>query len=62
MRRCRFRAWRARRVSEEAIRRLVARHTLGPWFGFLGNARVPVLELNCALDQSLGLPVPATSR
>jgi K+-transporting ATPase ATPase C chain len=53
---------RARGVSEEAVRRLVANHTKGPQFGFLGNARVPVLELNCALDQWLGQAVPSTSR
>ena len=44
---------RARGVSEDAVRRLVASHTKGPQFGFLGNPRVPVLELNLALDQSL---------
>ncbi len=44
---------RARGVSEEAVRRLVANHTKGPQLGFLGNARVPVLELNLALDQLL---------
>jgi len=44
---------RVRRISEEAVRGLVASHTKAPQFGFLGNARVPVLELNLALDQSL---------
>ena len=44
---------RARGVSEEAVRRVVANHTKGPQLGFLGNARVPVLELNLALDESL---------
>jgi K+-transporting ATPase ATPase C chain len=53
---------RARGVSEETIRRLVANHTKGPQLGFLGNARVPVLELNLALDQSLSQAVPSTSR
>lgn len=43
---------RARGVSEEAVRRLVTKHTKGPQLGFLGNARVPVLELNLALDES----------
>jgi K+-transporting ATPase ATPase C chain len=47
---------RARGVSEEAVRRVVANHTKGPQFGFLGNARVPVLELNLALDESLAVP------
>lgn len=44
---------RARGVSEEAVRRLVANHTRGPQLGFLGNARVKVLDLNLALDESL---------
>jgi K+-transporting ATPase ATPase C chain len=42
---------RARGLSEEAVRRLVASHTRGPQLGFLGYERVPVLELNLALDQ-----------
>jgi potassium-transporting ATPase KdpC subunit len=42
---------RARGLSEEAIRQLVADHTEGPQLGLLGNARVSVLELNLALDQ-----------
>jgi potassium-transporting ATPase KdpC subunit len=49
---------RAREVNEETVRRLVADHTRGPQFGFLGNARVPVLELNLALDQSLNRAGP----
>ena len=53
---------RARGVSEEAIRGLVAKPTKEPQLGFLGNARVPVLELNLALDQSLSQAVPSTSR
>jgi K+-transporting ATPase ATPase C chain len=46
---------RARGVSEEAVRRVVADHTRGPQFGLLGNARVPVLELNRALDETLAV-------
>jgi potassium-transporting ATPase KdpC subunit len=42
---------RARGINEEAVRRLVAEHTKGRQFGFLGNPRTPVLELNLALDQ-----------
>ena len=50
---------RARGVSETAVRRLVADHTKGRQFGFLGNPRVPVLELNLALDQmKQGEPSP----
>lgn len=53
---------RVRGVSEEAVRRLVANYTKGPQLGFLGNARVPVLELNLALDESMGQSAPSTSR
>jgi len=42
---------RARGLSEDAVRRLVARYTKEPQFGFLGSPRVSVLELNIALDQ-----------
>jgi len=57
-----LRVARARGVSEETVRGLVANHTKGPQLGFLGNARVPVLELNRALDQSLSQTVPSASR
>jgi potassium-transporting ATPase KdpC subunit len=45
---------RARNVSVERIRALVRAQTEGPAFGFLGRSRVNVLELNLALDASLG--------
>ena len=38
------------------VRELIAAHTEPPTFGFLGRARVNVLELNLALDESLGTP------
>jgi K+-transporting ATPase ATPase C chain len=41
-----------RGMSEGEIRALVQRHTLGRQFGFLGEPRVRVLELNLALDAS----------
>ncbi|MGP0072444.1 MAG: potassium-transporting ATPase subunit KdpC [Bryobacteraceae bacterium] len=41
---------RARGLSEDAVRLLVAAHTHEPQFGFLGNPRVSVLQLNLALD------------
>ena len=41
---------RARGVSEEDLRRLVAEHTEGRQFGILGEPRVNVLLLNLALD------------
>ncbi len=53
---------RARGVGQEAIRRLVAGHTdEAPQFGFLGNPRVHVLDLNLALDQAFHLTSPGTS-
>jgi K+-transporting ATPase ATPase C chain len=42
---------RARKLSEETVRRLVAEHTQGRQLGFLGEPRVAVLPLNLALDQ-----------
>ncbi|WP_137724266.1 potassium-transporting ATPase subunit C [Prescottella subtropica] len=37
-------------LSEDRVRDLVAEHTAGRQFGFLGEPRVNVLELNVALD------------
>jgi K+-transporting ATPase ATPase C chain len=44
----------ARGMSLAAILRLVAAHTTGRTFGFLGEPRVNVLELNRALDAANG--------
>jgi K+-transporting ATPase ATPase C chain len=41
---------RERAISETELRRVVADHTEGRQFGFLGEPRVNVLELNLALD------------
>jgi len=41
---------RARGVPEEALLKLLRDHTQGRQFGFLGEPRVNVLELNLALD------------
>src|SRR6185503_8518939 len=42
---------RERVISEEEVRSIVAAHTEGRQFGFLGEARVNVLELNLDLDR-----------
>jgi K+-transporting ATPase ATPase C chain len=44
----------ARGMSLAAVLRLVAAHTTGRTFGFLGEPRVNVLELNLALDAAHG--------
>jgi potassium-transporting ATPase KdpC subunit len=41
---------KARGVSEDDLRTLVAQHTQGRQFGFLGEARVNLLMLNIELD------------
>ncbi|HEY5313625.1 MAG TPA: potassium-transporting ATPase subunit KdpC [Pirellulales bacterium] len=41
---------RARGMTENAVRQIVARHTLGRTLGFLGESRVNVVELNLELE------------
>jgi K+-transporting ATPase ATPase C chain len=38
-------------MSEDELRQIVSTHTEGRQFGFLGEPRVNVLELNLALDE-----------
>ncbi len=47
---------RARGIDAQKLRQLVAAHTQDRQFGFLGEARVNVLELNLALDALKCLP------
>lgn len=47
---------RERGVSLDEARRLVQKHTEGRQFGFLGEPRVNVLELNLALDVVRPMP------
>ena len=51
---------RARGMSPDAVRRIIARHTEGPDLGFLGQARVNVLETNLALDAAAPVRQPPT--
>jgi potassium-transporting ATPase KdpC subunit len=55
------RVGRARGTAVERVRELIRSHTQAPTLGFLGRARINVLELNLALDESLGT-VPAGQR
>jgi len=52
----------ARGVPVERVRELIRAHTEPPTFGFLGRARVNVLELNLALDETFGATKPAAGR
>jgi len=49
----------ARKVDANRVRDLIAAHTDSPTLGFLGRARVNVLELNLALDEMFGTSAPA---
>jgi K+-transporting ATPase ATPase C chain len=52
----------ARGVAVDRVRALIQAHTEPPTFGFLGRARVNVLELNLALDEAFGAQAPAAGR
>ena len=53
---------RERGIGIEQLRRLVLKHTEGRQLGFLGEARVDVLELNLELDGSFPLKKQAELR
>lgn len=51
----------SRKADAARVRELVAAHTEAPTLGFLGRARVNVLELNIALDEAFGAPAPPST-
>jgi potassium-transporting ATPase KdpC subunit len=51
-----FRIAKARGVSIDQVNRLIAQYTEAPALGFLGDARVNVLQLNLELDRHFRLP------
>jgi potassium-transporting ATPase KdpC subunit len=52
----------ARDVAIDRVRELIQAHTKPPTLGVFGRARVNVLELNLALDDTLGALTPAVGR
>lgn len=57
-----LRVAKARGATADQIRALIAKHTQGRQLGFLGEARVNVLELNLDLDQKFPLSARAGLR
>jgi K+-transporting ATPase ATPase C chain len=53
---------RERGTTPSRVRDLIAKHREGRQFGFLGEPRVNVLELNLELDRALPLHQPAAVR
>jgi K+-transporting ATPase ATPase C chain len=53
---------RERKLSEAEVRRVISAHTEGRQFGFLGEPRVNVLELNLDLDSVKPPSIPAPAR
>ena len=53
---------RSRNVDVTRVRDLIATHTEAATLGFLGRARVNVLELNLALDESFRSPAAAEEK
>jgi K+-transporting ATPase ATPase C chain len=52
---------KARGISESDLLKLVQEHTAGRTFGFLGEPRVNVLELNLALDERFPIKASTTT-
>ena len=53
---------RARGLSEESVRRILAEHTRGRQFGIFGEPTVAVLPLNLALDEAASETPGASTR
>jgi K+-transporting ATPase ATPase C chain len=53
---------RERGITLDQLQRLVAEHTEGRQFGFLGEPRVTVLELNLELDQRFPIRKQASAK
>jgi potassium-transporting ATPase KdpC subunit len=53
---------KARGMSADQINQMIAKYTEGPTFGFLGDPRVNLLQLNLALDRQSGLPLRSSLR
>jgi K+-transporting ATPase ATPase C chain len=53
---------RERKLSEAEVRRVISAHTEGRQFGFLGEPRVNVLELNLDLDSVKPQSIQAPAR
>lgn len=51
-----FRVAKARRIPVDRVNQLIAEYTEPPSWGFLGDARVSVLQINLALDQHFQSP------
>jgi K+-transporting ATPase ATPase C chain len=52
----------SRKADISRVRELIAAHTEAPTLGVLGRARVNVLELNLALDETFGSPAAAEEK
>jgi K+-transporting ATPase ATPase C chain len=52
----------SRKVDAARVRELLTAHTEAPTLGFLGRARVNVLELNLALDEAFGAPAASEEK